>query len=159
VRCDAAASGGGGKTAGGARLSPVKGVRVGRAETWWWLRPSSSAPAQGRRVRGGKGDVATVNRREKRQMEELTRYGPSLAVRAGGGTPPAVGRRGSGGCQLGGQGAIASFGRGCCGEGGLGGRSERPVHAAVLGGQGCGNGKHEEENAKGKPSALSSQRL
>jgi hypothetical protein len=37
------------------------------------------------------GDVATVNRREKRWMEELTRYGSSMVVHAGGGTLPVVG--------------------------------------------------------------------
>jgi hypothetical protein len=50
----------------------VKGVRVGREEARWRLRAPSGAPAQGRRVRGGrggKGDVAAVNRREKRRME------------------------------------------------------------------------------------------
>jgi hypothetical protein len=53
VRWDVAASGGGWKTAWGARLSPVKGVGAGRAEARWWLRAPSGAPAQGRRVRGG----------------------------------------------------------------------------------------------------------
>jgi hypothetical protein len=37
VRWDAAANGGGWKTAWGARLSPVKGVGAGRAEAWWRL--------------------------------------------------------------------------------------------------------------------------
>jgi hypothetical protein len=37
VRWDAATSGGGWKTVRGARLSPVKGVGVGRAEVRWWL--------------------------------------------------------------------------------------------------------------------------
>jgi hypothetical protein len=54
VRWDAAASGGGWKTTHGARLSPVKGVGAGRAEARWWLRAPSSAPAQGRKVRGGR---------------------------------------------------------------------------------------------------------
>jgi hypothetical protein len=35
----------------GVRLSPVKGVGVGRAETRWRLRAPSGVPAQGRRVR------------------------------------------------------------------------------------------------------------
>jgi hypothetical protein len=70
-------------------------------------------------------------------MEELTRYGPSMAVRAGGGIPPAASRRGSGGRQLEGRGATASLGRGRCSEGGLGGKPEQPVCVAVLGGQGC----------------------
>jgi hypothetical protein len=52
-----------------------------------------------------------------------------------------------------------SSGGGRGGECGLGGRLERPVHAAVLSGQGSGDGEHKEENAKGKPSALSSQRI
>jgi hypothetical protein len=67
-------------------------------------------------------------------MEELIDYGPSTAVRAGGGTPPAVGRKGSGGCRLRGHGVTASLGGGRCSDGGLGGRSERPVRTAVLGG-------------------------
>jgi hypothetical protein len=91
-------------------------------------------------------------------MEDLTRYGPSMVAHAFGGTPLAVGQRGSGGRRLGGRGATTSLGGGRCGEGGLGGKLEWPVRAAMLGGQGCG-GEHEEENAKGKPSALSSQRL
>jgi hypothetical protein len=45
-----------------------------------------------------------------------------------------AGLRGSGGCWLGGQGVTASLGGGHCGEGGLGGRLERPVYAAVLSG-------------------------
>jgi hypothetical protein len=40
------------KTVRGARLSLVKGVGVGKAEARWRLRAPSSAPAQGRRVRG-----------------------------------------------------------------------------------------------------------
>jgi hypothetical protein len=44
------------------------------------------------------------------------------------------------------------------GEGGLRGWSERPVWAAALGGQ-SGDGEHEEENVKGKPSTLRSQRI
>jgi hypothetical protein len=60
-------------------------------------------------------------------MEELTRYGPSMAERAGGGTPPTIGQRGSGGRRLEGQGATSSLGGGHCGEGSLGGRSKRPV--------------------------------
>jgi hypothetical protein len=80
-----------------------------------------------------KGDVETVKRREKRRMEELTRYGPSTAAHVSGGTTPAVGRRGSGGHRLGGQGATANLGGGRCGEGGLSGRPERPVHSVVLG--------------------------
>jgi hypothetical protein len=52
---------------------------------------------------GEKGVVATVTRREKRRMEGLTRYGPSTAARAGGGTPPTAGRRGSRGCRQRGQ--------------------------------------------------------
>jgi hypothetical protein len=92
-------------------------------------------------------------------MQDLTRYLESAAARAGRGSPPAVGRRGSGGHRLRGRGATMSLGRGRCSERSLGGRPERPVHVAVLGGQGCGIGKHEEENTKGKPSALSSQRL
>jgi hypothetical protein len=84
------------------------------------------------------GAVAVVNRREKRQMEEPTRYGPSTAVRAGGGAPAAVGRRGSGGRWLRGRGATVSLGGGHCGEGSLERKPERPVHVAVLGGQGCG---------------------
>jgi hypothetical protein len=143
----------------GARLSPVKGVRAGRAEARWRLRAPSGAPAQGRRVRWEKDDVATVNRREKRRIEELTRYGSSRAARASGGTPPAAGRRGSGGHRLRGRGATVSLGGGRCGEGGLRGSLERPVHTAVLIGQGCGDGKHEKENTKGKPSASSSQRI
>jgi hypothetical protein len=55
VRWDVAASGGGCKTARGARLSLVKGVGAGGAEVWWWLRAPFGAPAQGRRVRGVKG--------------------------------------------------------------------------------------------------------
>jgi hypothetical protein len=78
--------------------------------------------------------VDTVNRREKRRMEELTRYGPSTVARAGGGTPPVAGRRSSGGRRLIGRGATVSLGGGRCGEGGLGGRSERPVDMVVLGG-------------------------
>jgi hypothetical protein len=76
--------------------------------------------------------VATVNRREKWQMEELTRYGPSTAVRASGGTPPVAGRRGSGGRRLRGQGAIVTLGRGRCGEGGLRGRPERRMRRGTL---------------------------
>jgi hypothetical protein len=41
--------------------------------------------------RGKMGDVAAMNRREKRLMEELTRYGPSTAACADGGTPPTAG--------------------------------------------------------------------
>jgi hypothetical protein len=74
VRWDAAASDRGWKMAQGARLSLVKGVGVGRAEAWWRLRAHFGAPAQGRKVRGEKGAVAAVNQREKRRMEELTRY-------------------------------------------------------------------------------------
>jgi hypothetical protein len=70
-----------------------------------------------------------------------------------------VGRRSGGGHQLRGCGVVMSSGGGHGGEGGLGRRSERPVHAAALGGQGCNDGKHEEDNVKGKPSALSPQRL
>jgi hypothetical protein len=50
-----------------------------------------------------------------------------------------------------------SSGGGRGGEGGLGGWSEQLVRAVALGGQ--GDGKHEEENLKGKLSALSSRRL
>jgi hypothetical protein len=57
MRWDAVASGGGWKTVRGARLSPVKGVRAGRAEARWRLRAPSGAPAQGRRVRGEGGRV------------------------------------------------------------------------------------------------------
>jgi hypothetical protein len=82
-------------------------------------------------------------------MEELTRYGSSTAAHAGRGTPLVAGRRGSGGRQLGGRGATASFGGGRCGEGGLRGKLERPVCMEVLGGQGCGGearrGEHEGE--------------
>jgi hypothetical protein len=99
---------------------------------------SFGAPAQGRKVRGGKGAVAVVNQRGKRRMEDLTRYGSSMVARAFGGTPLAVGRRGSGGRRLGGRGATTSLGGGCCGEGGLGGKLEWPVRAAMLGGKGCG---------------------
>jgi hypothetical protein len=53
MRWDVAANGGGWKMARGARLSPVKGARVGRAEAQWWLQAPSGALAQGRRVRGG----------------------------------------------------------------------------------------------------------
>jgi hypothetical protein len=81
MKWDAAASNGGWKTARRARLSPVKGVGVGRAAVWRRLRAPSDATAQGRRVWGEKGDVAIVNQREKRRMEELTRYGPSTAMR------------------------------------------------------------------------------
>jgi hypothetical protein len=78
---------------------------------------------------------------------------------SGGREPPAAGRRSGGGHRLGGRGVVVISGGGRGNEGSLRGRSERPVHVAALGGQGCDDGKHEEENAKGKPSALSSQRL
>jgi hypothetical protein len=123
VRWDAATSGGGWKMTRGVRLSPVKGVGVGRAEARWWLRAPSGAPAQ---------------RREKRRMEELTRYGPSTAAHASGGTPPVASRRGSTGRRLRGQGVTAGVGGGRCSEGDLGGKPEWPVHTTVLGGQGCG---------------------
>jgi hypothetical protein len=85
----------------GARLSLVKGVGAGRAKARWRLRAPSGAPAQRRRVRGrGKGTVAVVNLREKRWMEEFTRYGPSTAACAGRGTPPTTGRRASRGHRL-----------------------------------------------------------
>jgi hypothetical protein len=103
-------------------------------------------------VRGEKGVVAVVNRREKRRMEELTRYGPSTAACATGGTPPTVGQRGSRGHRLGGRGATARLGGGCCTEGGLTGRPEQLVHGGAQW-TGVGDGKHEEENVKGKPSA------
>jgi hypothetical protein len=73
--------------------------------------------------------------------------------------PLEVGRRSGGGHRLGGRGVVVSSGGGHGGEGGLGRRLEWPVHAAVLGGQGCNDGKHEEENVKGKHSVLSPQRL
>jgi hypothetical protein len=50
---------------------------------------------------------------------------------------------------------VVSSGGGHGGEGGLGERSEQPIHTVAIGGQGCGDGKHEEDNAKGKPSTLS----
>jgi hypothetical protein len=72
-----------------------------------------------------------------------------MVAHVGGGIPPATGRRGSGGCRLGGQGATASLGRGHCGEGKLRGKPERPTHAAVLSLQGCDRearrGEHEGE--------------
>jgi hypothetical protein len=37
VRWDVAASGGHWKMARGGQLSPVKGVKVGKAEAWWQL--------------------------------------------------------------------------------------------------------------------------
>jgi hypothetical protein len=83
---------------------------------------------------GKKGVVAAVKQRGKQRMEELTKYGPSTAARAGGGTPPAAGQRGSGGHWLRGRGATVSLGGGHCGEGGLRGKPERPVYTAVLGG-------------------------
>jgi hypothetical protein len=76
---------------------------------------------------------------------------------SGGKEPPVAGWRSGGGCRLGGHGVVVSSGGGRGGEGGLGGRSEQLVRAVALGGQ--GDGKHEEENLKGKLSALSSQRL
>jgi hypothetical protein len=54
----------------------------------------------------------------------LTGYGPSTVARVGGGTPPAAGRRSSGGRWLGGRGAIVSLGGGRGGEGGPRERSE-----------------------------------
>jgi hypothetical protein len=56
----------------------------------------------------------------------------------GGKEPPATGRRSGGGRRLGGCGAAVSSGRGHGGEGGIGGRSERPIRAVALGGQGIG---------------------
>jgi hypothetical protein len=50
--------------------------------------------------------------------------------------PPAAGQRSGGGRRLGGRGAAVSSGRGRGCEGGLGGRSERPVRTAALSGQG-----------------------
>jgi hypothetical protein len=50
--------------------------------------------------------------------------------------PPAAGRRSGGGRQLGGHGVAVSSGGERGAEGGLGGRSERLVCAAVLSGQG-----------------------
>jgi hypothetical protein len=64
---------------------------------------------------------------------------------SGGKEPPATGQRSGGGRQLGGRGAVVSSGRGRGDEGGLGGLSERPVRAAVFGGQGSGDGEHEGE--------------
>jgi hypothetical protein len=55
---------------------------------------------------------------------------------SGGKGPPTAGRRSCGGHWLGGRGAAVSSGGGRGGEGGLRGRSERPVRAVVLGGQG-----------------------
>jgi hypothetical protein len=78
--------------------------------------------------------VAAVKQRGKQRIEELTKYGPSTAARAGGGTPPAAGQRGSGGHWLRGRGATVSLDGGHCGEGGLRGKPERPVCTAVLGG-------------------------
>jgi hypothetical protein len=68
----------------------------------------------------------------------------------GGKESPVAGRRSGGGHQLGSRGVVVSSGGGRGGEGGLGGRSERPVRAAAISGQGCSDGKHEEENSKGK---------
>jgi hypothetical protein len=82
--------------------------------------------------------MLTVNRREKRRMEEFTRYGPSTAARVVGGRPPVASRRGSRGHRLRGRGATSSLGGGCCSEDDLGGKSERLVCVAVLDGQGCG---------------------
>jgi hypothetical protein len=73
-------------------------------------------------------------------MEELTISRPSTTARAGGGTPLAAGQRSSEGRRLRGQGATVSLGGGRCGEGGLRGRSERPVRMAVLEGQGSAMG-------------------
>jgi hypothetical protein len=87
---------------------------------------------------GGEGAVAAVIQREMRRMEELTSYGSSMTACVRGGTPPATGWRGSEGRWLRGRGATASLGGGCCDEDGLGGKLERPVRMAVLGGQGCG---------------------
>jgi hypothetical protein len=70
-----------------------------------------------------------------------------------------AGRRSGGGRRLEGRGVLVSSGGGHGGESGLGGRPEWPVRAVALNGQGCGDGKHEEENMKGKPSTLSAQRL
>jgi hypothetical protein len=72
---------------------------------------------------------------------------------------PVAGRRSGGGRPLGGCGAAVSLGRGHGGDGGLGAWLERPILAVILGLQGSGDGEHDEENTKGKPSALSSQRL
>jgi hypothetical protein len=82
-------------------------------------------------------------------MEELTRYGPSSVARAGGGTPPAAGRRSSGGCRLRGRGAAMSMGGARCGEGSLRGRSKWPVHVAVLGGHGSAMGSTKRRTLKG----------
>jgi hypothetical protein len=73
--------------------------------------------------------------------------------------PPVAGWRSGGGCWLRGHGVATSSGGGRCGDGGLRGRSERSVRAAALAGQRCRDGKYEEENMKGKPSALSSQMI
>jgi hypothetical protein len=106
----------------------------------------------GRRRVHGKSDLGV----------EARRISPARGAprwRASGGKEPLVaGRRSGGGRQLGGRGAAVSSGGGCGGEGGLRGWSERPVWAAALSGQ-SGDGEHEEENVKGKPSALSSQRI
>jgi hypothetical protein len=54
----------------------------------------------------------------------------------GGKEPPAAGRRSGGGRRFGGHGAVVSSGGGRGSEGGLEGRSDWPVRATVLGGQG-----------------------
>jgi hypothetical protein len=63
----------------------------------------------------------------------LTGYRPSIAVNAGGGTPPAAGRRSSRGSQLRGWGPAVSLGRGRGGEGDPGEWSEWLVCMAALG--------------------------
>jgi hypothetical protein len=80
-------------------------------------------------------------------MEELTRYGPSTAACANGGTPPTAGQRGSGGHRLRGRGTTARLGRGRCGEGGLRGKLERLVRMVVLVGQGCDGEARSREHA------------
>jgi hypothetical protein len=57
---------------------------------------------------------------------------------SGGKEPSAAGRRSGGGHRLGDRGEAVSSGRGCGGEGGLRGPSERPIRAATLSGQGIG---------------------
>jgi hypothetical protein len=65
--------------------------------------------------------------------EEAQKRGFMMATQGG---PSVVGRRSGGGHQLSGRGAAVSSSGGRCGEGGLVGRSERPVCMVVLGGQG-----------------------
>jgi hypothetical protein len=126
-----------------------------------WRRPESGKPVArggresdlGRRWVHGKSDLGV----EARRISPVR--GAPWWRSSGRKEPPAAGRRSGGGRHLGGCRAAVSSGRGRGSDGSLGGRLERPVCAVMLILQGSGDGEHDEENVKGKPSALSSQRI